>query len=89
MAIEPGSEEERLLLSKWIKRGRDLIVGSSPLGESYFDTNVDEHHHFYFEGSGDLQDIPTEDLRLAELPEAPAGTRVARVDVIIRVQEDS
>ena len=40
MAIEPGSDEERLLLSKWIKKGRDLIVGSSPLGESYLDTNV-------------------------------------------------
>ena len=40
MTIEPGSDEERVLLSKWIKRGRELIVGSSPLGESYLDLNV-------------------------------------------------
>ncbi|MFQ5673288.1 MAG: hypothetical protein ACE5G9_09345 [Nitrospinales bacterium] len=40
MTIEPGSEEERVLLSKWIKKGRHLIVGSSPLGESYLDPNV-------------------------------------------------
>lgn len=40
MKIEPGSEEERLLLGKWIKMGRNLIVASSPLGESYLDPNI-------------------------------------------------
>ncbi len=40
MAIEPGSEEERLLLARWIRRGRDLIVGTSALGESYLDPKV-------------------------------------------------
>ena len=40
MAIEPGSEEERLLLGKWIRKGRELIVGTSAMGESYLDANV-------------------------------------------------
>lgn len=40
MPIEPGSEEEQLLLATWIKRGRDLIIATSPLGESYLDPNV-------------------------------------------------
>jgi Fur family iron response transcriptional regulator len=64
---------------------REVVVEP---GRSYFDTNVDDHHHFYFEDSGHLQDIPGEDIRLARLPEAPSGTRVDRVDVIIRVRED-
>lgn len=38
--IEPGSDEERLLLGRWIRRGLDLIVASSPLGESYLDPKV-------------------------------------------------
>jgi len=41
MAVEPGSEEERLLIGRWIKMGRGLIVGGSALGESYLDPNID------------------------------------------------
>ncbi len=40
MAIEPGSEEEKKILAKWIRTGRGLIVGGSPLGDSYIDPNV-------------------------------------------------
>ena len=40
MAIEPGTEEERLMLGQWIKRGQKLIVGTSALGDSYLDPNV-------------------------------------------------
>jgi len=37
MAIEAGTEEERLMLGQWIKRGQKLIVGTSALGDSYLD----------------------------------------------------
>ncbi|PIQ96772.1 MAG: hypothetical protein COV67_07785 [Nitrospinae bacterium CG11_big_fil_rev_8_21_14_0_20_56_8] len=40
MPIEPGSDQERLMLGRWIKAGQDLIVGSSALGESYLDPKV-------------------------------------------------
>ncbi len=63
---------------------REVVVEP---GRSYFDTNVDDHHHFYFESTGDLRDIPSDQLRLAELPEPPRGTRIARVDVVVRVQD--
>ncbi len=58
-------------------------------GRSYFDTNVEDHHHFYFEETRRLEDIPGDDLRVLDLPEAPAGTRIARVDIIVRVAEES
>jgi len=54
-------------------------------GRSYFDTNVDDHHHFYFEDSGRLQDIPGNSILVNELPAAPSGTAIRRVDVIIRL----
>ena len=63
---------------------REVVVEP---GRSYFDTNVENHHHFYYEGSGNLEDIPGDRLALAELPDAPEGTRIARVDVVIRVQD--
>ncbi|MZH42158.1 MAG: hypothetical protein F3739_00650 [Nitrospinae bacterium] len=40
MPIEPGTDEERLMLGRWIKRGQNLIVGTSALGDSYLDPNV-------------------------------------------------
>lgn len=61
---------------------REIVVEP---GRSTFDTNVEDHHHFYYEDSGRLEDIPGEEVRLASLPKPPKGTRLSRVDVIIRV----
>ena len=63
---------------------REVVVEA---GRSYFDTNTSDHHHFYFEGSGELQDIPGESVVLPDLPEPPQGARVKRVDVVIRLDE--
>jgi Fur family transcriptional regulator, iron response regulator len=53
---------------------------------SYFDTNIGNHHHFYFERSGHLQDIDEGQVTIAALPQAPGGAEISRVDVIIRVK---
>ena len=65
---------------------REVVVEP---GYSYFDTNTSDHHHFYFEESGRLEDIPGSLVAMKDLPPAPSGTRIARVDVIIRVASDS
>lgn len=62
---------------------REISIDSS---SSYFDTNTGDHHHFYFEGTGQLQDIPPDSVRIASLPDAPGGAAIARVDVVIRVR---
>lgn len=62
---------------------REISIDSN---SSYFDTNTGDHHHFFFERSGKLQDIPSEHINIASLPEAPAGAQISRVDVIIRVK---
>jgi Fur family transcriptional regulator, iron response regulator len=55
--------------------------------KSYFDTRVDDHPHFYFEDSAELTDAPKEHLEFARLPEAPDGTEVYKIDVVIRVRQ--
>jgi Fur family transcriptional regulator, iron response regulator len=57
-------------------------------GRSYFDTNIDDHHHFFCEATGELQDIPGHHLMVSGLPAPPAGTAIRRVDIIIRVHPD-
>lgn len=61
----------------------EIVVDGS---KSYFDTRMDDHPHFYWEDSQTLTDAPAEGLEIARLPEAPAGTSIARVDVVIRLR---
>jgi Fur family iron response transcriptional regulator len=65
---------------------REVVVEP---GRSYFDTNIDDHHHFFWESSGVLQDIPGENVVVSGLPLPPPGTEIRRVEVIVRVRLDS
>ena len=53
---------------------------------SYFDTKLDDHPHFYWEDEGRLSDASAEALTIANLPDAPAGMEIAKVDVVIRLR---
>jgi Fur family iron response transcriptional regulator len=55
-------------------------------GRSYFDTNTADHHHFFCEDTGELQDIPAHRLSVTGLPVPPSGTEIRRVDIIVRVR---
>ena len=61
----------------------EVVVDGS---KSYFDTRMDDHPHFYWEDSHSLTDAPAADLVITALPEAPAGTTISRVDVVIRLK---
>lgn len=63
---------------------REVVVEP---GRSYFDTNLGAHHHFFDESANRLIDIPAEEVAVSALPAPPAGKRVARVDVIVRVTD--
>ena len=52
---------------------------------SYFDTNIDPHHHFYDEDEGRLTDISA-DIGVSGLPSPPRGTKIQRVDVVVRLR---
>ena len=53
---------------------------------SLFDTNTDHHHHFYEASNDQLVDIPSDDVILAKLPQAPFGHEIKAVDVVIHIQ---
>jgi Fur family transcriptional regulator, iron response regulator len=65
---------------------REVVVEA---GRSYFDTNTGDHHHFFHEDTGTLEDIPSDRINVSELPAAPAGKSVQRVDVIVRISADT
>jgi Fur family iron response transcriptional regulator len=53
--------------------------------QSYFDTNIDPHQHFYDEEDGRLTDISAH-ISVSGLPQPPKGTKIARVDVVVRIR---
>jgi Fur family iron response transcriptional regulator len=62
---------------------REIVVEA---GRSYFDTNTSAHHHFFHEANGHLSDIPDTQIEVAHVPDAPEGTRIKSVDVIVRLE---
>ena len=54
--------------------------------KSYFDTRLDDHPHFFWEPEGNLTDAPKEELEISNLPAAPEGTEISKVDVVIRLR---
>jgi Fur family iron response transcriptional regulator len=55
---------------------------------TYFDSNVSDHHHLFFEDNGVLHDIPGDSIRVEGLPEIPTGSKISSVEVIVRISGD-
>lgn len=62
---------------------RQLAVDGT---KSYFDTNMAEHHHFFIEEDQTLVDIPEGMVAVADIPQAPEGSEVVCVEVIVRLR---
>ena len=73
-------------LNQFRKAGllREVVVDS---GRSWFDTNLEDHHHFFHEATGALTDFEAEGLAVEGVPRAPAGTEIDRVEVIVRLRD--
>lgn len=61
----------------------EVVVDGS---KSYFDTRMDDHPHFFWEDNSQLTDAPKDQLKITGLPEAPEGTEIAKVEVVIRLR---
>lgn len=61
---------------------REVVVDS---GRAYFDTNTSRHHHFFNTHTHELADIHGDAISVGRLPEAPEGTQVEDVEVVVRV----
>lgn len=54
--------------------------------KSYFDTNMDDHPHFFWEDERRLTDAPVDQLEIRRLPDLPEGAEISKVDVVIRLR---
>ena len=55
--------------------------------KAYFDTKISDHQHFYFEKDGRLIDLEPGQEVMVSAPNLPEGTRIARIDVLIRLEK--
>ena len=62
---------------------RELVVDS---GKVLYDSNTASHDHLYDVDTAELTDIEPGAVAVDALPSLPAGTRVERVEVVIRVR---
>ena len=62
---------------------RQVVIDSKA---TYFDTNTGDHHRFFHEEDGRLEDIDSDDIRIRKIPAPPRDTRIRRVDVVIHLQ---
>jgi Fur family iron response transcriptional regulator len=65
---------------------REVIVDPSRV---FYDTNNGAHHHFYNIDTGELSDIDPARIPVEQLPDAPEGTLIDGVEVVIRVRDQS
>lgn len=63
---------------------RELHVDAS---RRFYDSTTHAHHHFFNVGTGELRDIPHDQVRILGLPPLPEGTEQASIEVLIRVRD--
>jgi Fur family iron response transcriptional regulator len=70
------------------KKARHLKEILTNNNTSYFDTNVNSHHHFYDDETNELTDINFNEIEVVKLPHAPKGKKIKEVEVIISLQKN-
>jgi Fur family transcriptional regulator, iron response regulator len=62
---------------------REVAIEGS---KTYFDTNTNDHHHYFIEGENTVIDIPGDNITFDGLPVPPDGMEITRVDVVVRLR---
>ncbi len=62
---------------------REITIRGS---KSYFDTNMTDHSHFYWEDTAELVDASPTSCHLYPLPELPPKAVIAKIDILIRLR---
>ncbi len=52
----------------------------------FYDSAIHSHHHFYHVDTGELSDIPADQVSIKSLPNLPRGTELENVEILIRVR---
>ncbi len=54
--------------------------------KTIFDTNTSDHSHFYFEDTGQIEDLSLDTKQIVQKVKPPEGYEIAKVDVTIRLR---
>ena len=57
--------------------------------KSYFDTNINDHHHFFDEDTNQLIDCNIDDIENIEIKKNITGKKIKSIDVLIKVASDN
>jgi Fur family iron response transcriptional regulator len=55
----------------------------------FYDSTTQPHHHFYNADTGELSDIPMDDIEVSGLPQLPTGTQLEGAELIVRVRNNA
>jgi Fur family iron response transcriptional regulator len=58
-----------------------LAEVSTPNNKIWFDTNISPHHHFLSSETGELTDVPADEVSLSKLPAPPSGSTIKNFSV--------
>lgn len=62
---------------------REVIVDPKRV---FYDPNTQPHHHLYNVDTGEITDIPADDLAVTGMPELPPGMVTEGVDIVVRIR---
>ena len=65
---------------------KEITINST---QSYFDTNITDHHHFYDERKKELIDLENQDILPIKLKKTIPGKKIKSVEVLVRVDTDN
>ena len=57
--------------------------------KSYFDTNINDHHHFFDEDTNQLIDCNNDDIKKIKIKKNITGKKIKSVEVLIKVASDN
>ena len=57
--------------------------------QTFFDTNISNHYHFYDEDTSQLIDIKSENISVNNLPKIPSGKKIKDIEITIKVASNN
>ena len=57
--------------------------------KTFYDTNTEDHHHFYDEELSQLIDIKNDNVSINNLPSPPSGKKIKEIEIVIRVASNN
>ena len=55
--------------------------------QTFFDTNISNHHHFYDEDMSQLVDIEDKNISVNYLAKIPSGKKIKSIEVLVKIEK--